>query len=467
MNQMKNAVSLAACLVLSAFRGTAARAEIGDRVEAYEIAKQAYIYAFPMIAGYKALYEFNVDKASSQYKGPFNTILSAANVFTYKDTAIVTPNSDTPYSMLQVDLRAEPVVFCVPAIDKGRYFSVQLTDMYAFNYGYVGSRATGNVAGCYMIAGPGWKGDKPDGIAKIFNSETQFGLVIFRTQLFNSADIDNVRKIQAQYTAQPLSQFLKRPPPPALPLPAFPAFSDSAFKLDAFSFLNFLLQFAPAVPVEAELRAKFARIGIGPGLSYELPKTGDARIATELGIKEGYEAIVKRRDEIGKEVNGWRLGSAFGDRAYYNGDFTLRAAAALAGIYGNDAVEALYPLAATDNTGAKLDGSKSNYTLTFPADGFPPVNAFWSVTMYDGKTQLLIENPIDRYLVNSPMLPDLKKNPDGSLTIYIQNKSPGPEKESNWLPAPEGPIYMVMRLYWPKEEALNGTWKPAAVVRAQ
>jgi hypothetical protein len=463
----KNALLFPACLFALVCNYSFTRAEPGDRIEAYEIAKQAYIYAFPMIAGYKAMYEFNVDKSSSQYKGPFNTVVSSANVFTYKDTAIVTPNSDTPYSMLQVDLRAEPVVFCVPAVEKGRYFSVQLTDMYAFNYGYVGSRATGNVAGCYMIAGPGWKGDKPDGVAKIFNSETQFGLVIFRTQLFNSADIDNVRKIQAQYTAQPLSQFLKRPPPPALPLPAFPAFSDSAFKLDAFSFLNFLLQFAPAVPVEAELRAKFARIGIGPGLSYELPKIGDARIATELGIKEGYEAIVKRRDEIGKEVNGWRPGSAFGDRAYYNGDFALRAAAALAGIYGNDAVEALYPLAATDNTGAKLDGSKSNYTLTFPADGFPPVNAFWSVTMYDGKTQLLIENPIDRYLVNSPMLPDLKKNPDGSLTIYIQNKSPGPEKESNWLPAPEGPIYMVMRLYWPKEEALNGTWKPAAVVRAQ
>jgi hypothetical protein len=463
----KNASMLATCVLAFAFQGSIAEAEIGKRIEAYEISKEAYIYAFPMIAGYKAMYQFNVDKTNSQYKGPFNKIISSANVFTYKDTAIVTPNSDTPYSMLQVDLRADPMVFCVPAIDKDRYYSVQLTDMYSFNYGYVGSRATGNSAGCYMIAGPGWKGDKPDGIAKVFNSETQFGLMIFRTQLFNAGDIDNVKKIQSQYTAQPLSAYLKKPAPPALPLPSFPAFKADAFKLGAFSYLNFLLQFAPPVQAETELRAKFARIGIGPGLSYVFPKTGDAKVATELGIKEGYEAIAKQKDEIGKEVNGWRVGAAFGDRAFYNGNYTLRAAAALAGIYGNDAVEAMYPLASADSTGAKLDGSKSNYTLTFPAGAYPPVNAFWSVTMYDGKTQLLIKNPINRYLINSPMLPDLKKNPDGSLTIYVQNKSPGKEKESNWLPAPNGPIYMVMRLYWPKDEALNGTWKPAPIVRVQ
>jgi hypothetical protein len=460
------ATVLAACLFAS-FHGSIVRAEMGDRIEAYEISKQAYIYAFPMIAGYKAFYEFNVDKTSSQYKGPLNTIISAANVFTYKDTAIVTPNSDTPYSMMQMDVRAEPIVFCVPAVDKSRYYSVQLTDMYSFNYGYVGSRATGNEAGCYMIAGPGWNGNKPDGVAKVFNSETQFGLVIFRTQLFNEADLDNVRKIQAQYTAMPLSAFLKQPAPPALPLPNFPAFEADAFKLKAFSYLNFLMQFTPSVPAETELRAKFARIGVSSGVSYELPKTGDAKVAIELGIKEGYEAIDKQRNEIGKETNGWRVGSAFGDRAFYHGDFTLRAAAALAGIYGNDAIEAMYPLAEADSTGAKLDGSKSNYTITFPADAYPPVNAFWSVTMYDGKTQLLIENPINRYLINSPMLPDMKKNADGSLTMYIQNKSPGKDKEANWLPAPDGPIYMVMRLYWPKEDALNGTWKPAPIVRVQ
>src|SRR5271166_2715325 len=186
--------------------------------------KQAYIYGFPMIAAYKAMYQFNVDKTNSQYKGPFNTVWNTAQVFTPKDTAIVTPNSDTPYSMLQADLRAEPIVFCVPKVEKSRYYSVQLTDMYSFNYGYVGSRATGNDPGCYMLAGPGWKGETPKGIKKVFNSETQFSLLIYRTQLFNPADIDNVKKIQAGYTAQPLSAYLKQPAPPAAPAIDFPKF---------------------------------------------------------------------------------------------------------------------------------------------------------------------------------------------------------------------------------------------------
>ena len=140
------------------------------------------------------------------------------------------------------------------------------------------------------------------------------------------------------------------------------------------------------------------------------------------------------------------------------------AAAALAGIYGNDEVEAMYPIAFKDIKGAKLDGSKSDYTITFPPGELPPVNAFWSVTMYDGKTQLLVANPINRYLINSPMLPGLRKNSDGSLTIYVQKEPPGKDKESNWLPAPDGRFYLVMRLYWPKNEALDGKWSPPAVI---
>jgi hypothetical protein len=358
----------------------------------------------------------------------------------------------------------------VPKVDKNRYYSVQLTDMYSFNYGYVGSRATGNDPGCYMIAGPGWKGETPAGIKKVFHSETQFGLVIYRTQLFNSADINNVKKIQAGYTAQPLSAFLHQPAPPAPPLPDFPTFTEEAFKADFPKFLNFLLQFCPEVPEEAALRAKFADAGIAPGKPFDSAKLTDAQKAeVGLGVKEGYDAIGKQRDNIGKTINGWVVGSAFGDRAFYDGNFLLRAAAALAGIFGNDAVEAMYPMAKSGNEGDPLDGSKHNYTLTFAAGQYPPVNAFWSVTMYDGKTQLLIENPINRYLINSPMLPTLKKNKDGSMTIYIQKDAPPAEKKSNWLPAPDGPIYMVMRLYWPKDTPPSilppgsGTWQPPGV----
>ena len=282
-------------------------AQAQKRLDAYETAKEAYIYAFPMIAGYKAMYQFSVDKTSSQYKGGFNQIHNTAQVFTPKDTAIVTPNSDTPYSMIQMDLRAEPIVFCVPEIEKNRYYSVQLTDMYAFNYGYVGTRATGNGAGCYMIAGPGWSGEKPEGIAKAFASETQFGLVIFRTQLFNAADIDNVKKIQAGYKVMPLSMFLGKPAPPPAPPIDFPEFTDDAFKLKAFDYLNFLLQFAPEVAAEKDLRAKFATIGIVPGKPFAMPTVGEGKVATELGIKEGFEAIQKRRNELGKLENGWQI----------------------------------------------------------------------------------------------------------------------------------------------------------------
>jgi hypothetical protein len=436
--------------------------------------QEAYIYGFPMLAAYKAMYQFNVDKTNSQYKTAFNQIWNDSKVFTPKDTAIVTPNSDTPYSMLQVDLRAEPIVFCVPKVEKSRYYSVQLTDMYSFNYGYVGSRATGSDAGCYMIAGPDWKGETPAGIKQAFRSETQFGLVIYRTQLFNPTDINNVKKIQAGYTAQPLSAFLHQAAPPQPPTPDFPAFTEDAFKLDFPKYLNFLLQFCPPVPEETALRAKFAAVGIEAGKAFDPSKLSEAqKVEMGLGVKEGYEAIDRQRNNIGKDINGWNVGSAFGDRAFYHGNFLLRAAAALAGIYGNDAVEAMYPLAKNSGDGTPLDGSKHNYTLTFGAGQLPPVNAFWSVTMYDGKTQLLIDNPINRYLINSPMLPGMKKNKDGSLTIYVQKDTPSGDKKPNWLPAPDGPIYMVMRLYWPKETppsilpAGDGTWKPPGVQVAQ
>ena len=260
-----------------------------------------------MIAAYKALYQFNVDRDNDQYKGPFNRVLSTAKVFTPKDTAIVTPNSDTPYSMLQADLRAEPLVLSVPDVDKGRYYSVQLTDMYACNYGYIGSRATGNAAGRYLVAGPHWHGDTPPGIDKVFRCETEFGLVIYRTQLFNPADIDNVKRIQAGYQAQPLSAFLNQPAPPTPPVPDFPKFTENAFKIDFPVFLDFLLQFCPAVPEEKELRARFASIGIGPGKSFDIKDLSlEQKAEVALGVKEAYDAIERQRNEIGKAINGWR-----------------------------------------------------------------------------------------------------------------------------------------------------------------
>jgi hypothetical protein len=241
---------------------------------------------------------------------------------------------------------------------------------------------------------------------------------------------------------------------------------------DPFAYLNFVLQFAPATgsaAVEAPLRARFAKIGVEAGKPFPAAAlTPEQKAALAAGMKSGLEKIEQQVAHLGEAENGWRVTTgAFGDRQALGGDWTLRAAAAMAGIYGNDAAEALYPLLVADSEGNEPDGSANRYTLTFPAGQLPPANAFWSVTMYDAKTQLLVANPIDRYLINSPMLPNLKKNADGSLTLYLQKDSPGAERESNWLPAPDGPIFAVMRLYWPKPEALDGSWRPAPVVRVR
>jgi hypothetical protein len=437
--------------------------------------QKAYIYAFPMIANYKAMYEFFIDKSSSQYKGPFNTLISDSHVFTPKDTAVVTPNADTPYSMLQADLRAEPIVFCVPDIEKSRYYSVQLIDMYTFNYGYVGSRSTGNVGGCYLVSGPGWRGITPPGVLKAFQSETQFSLLIFRTQLFGPNDIANVKKVQEGYTVTTLSQYTHHPLPPPPPAVNFPKYTEDDFKTDFPKLLNFLLQFCPEVPEETATRLQFATIGIAPGKPFDFSKLSDGQKAElAAAVKDGYAQIQNQRNDIGNNINGWRVGAPFGNRDFYYGDNLRRAAAAMAGIYGNDAEEAMYPMAKTDGIGAPLDGSKHQYTLTFAPNLYPPVNAFWSVTMYDGKTQLLIENPINRYLINSPMLPSLKKNADGSLTLYLQKDDPGPDKRANWLPAPNGPIMLVMRLYWPRKNPppsilppTKGTWDPPGIIVAK
>jgi len=446
------------------------KAEWPNLIEAKAIAEEGFIYGLPVVMNYAVMYEFSVDTKNSQFKAPFNQIKNLAYVATYKDTAVVTPNSDTPYSTLWFDLRAEPMVVSVPAVEKTRYYTVQLIDGNTFNFGYIGSRATGSDAGEYMVVGPNWQGATPSGIKKVFASSTQFAFAAIRTQLFNPADMPNVVKVQDGYRAQPLSAYLKQSAPPAAPAIDFPKADAELVKKNFFEYLDFALQFAPAGPEERAIREKLARIGVGAGKTFDfkdLPLTHKLEVG--LGMKDGEEKVVKYLAEGSKNINGWKVGSLFGDRLFYSGDWLKRAAAAKGGIYGNDAAEAVYPLTKTLADGEVLDCSKHKYTITFAAGQYPPVEAFWSVTMYDGKTQLLIENPINRYLINSPMLPGMKKNADGSLTLHIQKDSPGADREANWLPAPNDEIYLVMRLYWPKTEAPsilppgNGTWQPPGI----
>jgi len=439
---------------------------------AKDIAEAGFIYGLPIVMNYAVMHEYAVDRGSGQFKAPFNHIKNEPNVFTYKDTAIVTPNSDTPYSFVWMDLRAEPVVLSVPAIDPKRYYSVMLCDGNTYNYGYIGTRTTGNEAGDYMVVGPDWKGAVPAGIKRMFRSSTQFSLAGYRTQLFGPDDLDGVKAVQAGYQVRMLSAYLNQASPPAATAISFPMINKELAKTNFFEFLDFALQFAPPQANELAVRAELARIGVGAGKTFnfsDLPL--DQKLEIGLGMKEGQRKVDEAVASTGKAINGWRLSGLPGNSEHYNGDWLKRAVAAQAGIYGNDPEEATYPFTRVDANGQTLDCSKHNYTLTFPAGALPPVNSFWSLTMYDGKSQLLVRNPIDRYLINSPMLPAMKVDADGSLTLYIQHKTPGGDRQANWLPAPDGPVYLVMRLYWPKVKppsvlpAGEGTWQPPGVQR--
>ncbi len=409
-------------------------------------------YGLPLVMNYAVMNEFAVDPNSGQFKAPFNQIKNEHHVATPDDTAVITPNSDTPYSMLWADLRTEPLVVSVPAVQKPRYYSVQLIDGNTYNFGYIGSRATGFMPGSYLIVGPDWKGATPAGITKVFASTTPFALVLFRTQLINVADMPNVEKIQAGYKAVPLSAFLKQAAPAAASKIDFVPANTAGIKANFFEYLSAALEFVPTTPETKDIRAKLASIGVGPGKTFEFKQlSAEHKAAILLGMKEGDDQVDQFLANGNKNINGWNVGAFFGDADFFKTNWVMRAGAAKGGLYGNNADEAMYPYTRTDGKGETLDGSKHNYTITFPAGGLPPVNAFWSVTMYDGKSQLLIKNPINRYLINSPMLSGMTKNADGSLTLYIQKDSPGKAKESNWLPAPDDTIYLVMRLYWPKE----------------
>ena len=262
---------------------------------------------------YAVQYAFAVDRDSGQFKAPFNQIHNEARVFTYKDTAIVTPNSDTPYSMLWLDLRAEPMVLSVPAVEKKRYYSVQLIDGNTYNYGYIGSRATGNEAGDYLVVGPDWKGETPPGIKKVFRSEHAIRADGLSHPTLQSGGHAERVKVQAGYKAQPLSAYLHQPAPPAAPAIDFPKIDKEMVKTGFFDYLDFALQFIPAVPEEEAIRAKLASIGIGPGKKFNFKDlSAEHKIAVGLGMKDGEEKVSAAVASTGKDQNGWLVGGLAG-----------------------------------------------------------------------------------------------------------------------------------------------------------
>jgi hypothetical protein len=456
-------LKLAAIAATAVLIGPGAFAQEVTPEDARTIAKEAYTYGYPLVDNYIISYDYFIDETSPNFKAPWNNLANIARVFTPADTAVQTPNSDTPYSWAGVDMRAEPIVLSLPEIEKERYYSVQIWDTYNYIIGYAGSRTTGNDAGNIMIAGPDWTGETPAGIKKVYRSETEFGIFVIRTQLFNPDDIDNVKKIQAQYKMQPLSAFLGTTPPPAASVVNFVKPITKAelnTSLEFFNILNFVLTYSPTVPSEAALRERFAKIGIEGGKTFD-PSTLSPEM--KAAIEAGRADALKDFAGAAQQMNEGKItsGDVFGTREFLGDNYLYRWLGTI-GIYGNAKQEAMYPVLAVDSKGEKLNGA-NKYTLRFAPGELPPVNAFWSTTMYELPASLLVANSLDRYLLNSTMMDQFVKDADGGLTLYFQNESPGKDKEANWLPAPKGPFWVILRLYWPKEAALNRTWKAPAV----
>ena len=436
--------------------------------EVKQIAEEAYTYAFPMMMGYRFAYATFLQPASPGYRGPVNAGPFGEAVtldHTFKD--VITPNADTPYSLGLLDLRGGPVVLTVPEVTD-RYYVMQFENLLGCNELFVGSRATGSAAGSYFLMGPNWKGDVPEGFSGSFRFETDIVFILGRTQLLGADDQPALAEVMRQYRLEPYEVF-QGGEAPTLPAFDWPHWDDPASRDERFiGYMNALLPlYQPIHPSETELFARFASIGIGPGVSFDPDALSDEqRQAIVQGIAAALETLTRRFSEIAQTVNGWAIVEAAGGRAFYNGDHVLRALAAQRGWGGNDQIEAFYPMGYIDADGETFDGAHA-YQIRWEND--PPVNAFWSITMYDksydGEAGYLVKNPINRYLINSTT-EGLIRDADGGLTITVQRAEPkDPVRLANWLPAPEGEFYLTLRLYWPKPAALDGTWEPPLVER--
>lgn len=428
--------------------------------EARAIAKEAYLYGYPVVEMYKTLYTQAVDKGGVNFKAPFNHIGNTAQVFTPKDTTLATPNPDTPYSFVWMDLRSEPLVLTLPKIEDNRYYSVQLVDLYTHNFAYLGTRSTGNNGGHYMIAGPDWKGQQPVDVDRVVYSESNLAYALYRTQLFDEKDLNKVKQIQNGYKVQSLSSYVKQAAPAKAPKIDWPKpLANMTEGPQLFRYLNFMLAFAAPQDSEKDQLARFATIGIAPGAPFKVNQlSAEQRKALEDGIADAKaEFAAFKKDKL--DTQQVAIGDLFGNRDHLKNNDLYRYAGAEVGLFGNSADEAAYFNYVVDSEGKPANGARHSYTVHFAKDQLPPVDAFWSLTLYNAKTKLLVPNHKKRYVINSRMLPNLKLDADGGLTLALQHHEPPKAEQSNWLPAPPGPFYAVLRLYLPKPEANNGQWK--------
>jgi hypothetical protein len=439
--------------------------------QALEAGVEAVVYGLPLVIMDITRAKTTNVARPGDFSAPVNQFVHvrAFPDASFKD--VVRANVDTLYSSAWLDLSKEPVVLSVPDT-KGRYYLMPMLDAWTNIFASPGKRTTGTAAGHFAITGPGWSGTLPAGVTEL-KSPTNMVWIIGRTQTDGPQDYAAVHAIQDGYSLVPLSAFGQPYTPPegavdpaidmkAAPVDQLKAMSSSAF----FDRMASLLKSNPPPAAEAPVLEKLKAIGIVPGEPFD-PAKLDPAVAKglESSLRVALEKLEAASKEAGAPVNGWRVPSMVLGK--FGTDYGTRAVVALIGLGANLPEDAVYPSVFVDAGGQPLDGA-NRYVIRFDKDATPPVQAFWSITLYDANS-FFVANSINRFAVSSWM--PLKKNADGSLEIYVQADSPGADKEANWLPAPSsGPFNLTLRMYWPNGTApsiIDGSWKPPAVTKVQ
>ena len=428
---------------------------------AYTTGVQAFIYAYPLLHVNHFRYLFNGEK-SPKYNGPANSLNHIRVLESGKNAAAASPNHDTLYTLAFVDL-TEPFVFDVPAMSD-RYYTIQLADAYATNFGDIGTRHNKGAAGKYMVVGPDWKGRKPYGVKKIFHSPTTWAMPLIRILVDNENELEQIHMMQDKFKFKRLDGSDVVPlsaasvPSTLEPLAALPSL-DSSTPADFWAIINREFTSNPPPPADKELVDQFAVVGIGPGQSVDLSGLDPA---IQKGLKRavitGMKIVTSFADDItgGASINGWGYSQA--NMGRYATDYLYRAGVTRMGLMANDPIEATYLSLYTDSNGKALSGG-NKYSINFAADNLPPAQAFWSITMYDSKTYSLVENSMGRFSLGDRS-PGLSLNQDKSLTLYVSYDTTDEEHLSNWLPAPPEGFYLIMRVYIPEDSVVQQTWAP-------
>ena len=430
-------------------------APMASAADAKNIAVDAYLQTYPLLVTAREL-DRQMNKADApDYVGKFNAFRHQDGMPSPKDASIRRKSYDAPSSWAWLDVRAEPVVLQVPAIPAGRFAVVQLYDLWGHNLAHVGAKAAGSKPVNVLVAGPGWKGAQPKGIDRVVRPETSLVGVTVRTAAAAPGDGASVAELTTQLRIVPLSQFTKSAAPKAAPPVTFAAWDEAKADTGAFiGYVNALLPFVRLDAAEQVAFKRYAGIGMAAGKPYDAAKMDSAVVAAiDAGVNDARGKLEKAMADARGAVD------PVGTREAFGGDTMRRAISAgfdLHRIAKSEIVE----LPITGDGGGDPFEKGAKYRLVFPAGQLPPVDGFWSLEMISVPDVRYQDNPVGRYVIDSRM-PGLKKNADGSLEIAIQRESPGPALESNWLPSPDTGFSLTLRLYAPKQEAIDARWKPA------